>query len=382
MKLAIVIFFFLTCAMAVLSAQKVGINTLSPQYDLDIRNFLTDDGAVLNLGNLDNSHFLRLYSGGLPEFSFPSIYWKQGDSLSMGTDLNGYTELLRLRSDGTMSLHSEKGIALNAADRPLITRGFTQFQSGIYAGLGRWGLFMEPFYLTLGVPNVPDRGLQFVTYKDDSTIDKVLLRMNMDGKLGINTATPAHPAHINQPAGTTLTAGQPVMHVEYTGTNSVDAIAVRGKSRPADYYGVGGEFEGGYIGVRGKVSGTGVLHYYGVRGEATGSSGTKYGVYGTASGNGTNWAGFFLNGNVYIANRLGINTLTPAHPVHIEHASSLSGNEPVIGTSADSSRTVGRTTNSSACSASDARTANATTRFAPSRTKATRAASPAILSRA
>jgi hypothetical protein len=120
------------------------------------------------------------------------------------------------------------------------------------------------------------------------------------------------------------------MHVEYTGTNSVDAIAVRGKSRPADYYGVGGEFEGGYIGVRGKVSGTGVLHYYAVRGEATGNSGTKYGVYGTASGGGTNWAGFFLNGSVYIANRLGINTLTPAHPVHIEHASSLSGNEPVM----------------------------------------------------
>ncbi len=69
--------------------------------------------------------------------------------------------------------------------------------------------------------------------------------------------------------------------------NAVDADGVRGYSKPVDGYGYGGYFEGGYRGVNGIASGafSGIA---GVRGEASSSSGTSYGVYGRANGTGLN----------------------------------------------------------------------------------------------
>jgi hypothetical protein len=63
MKQSIVIFLLLTGLIVEMTGQNVGINITSPQYDLDIRTLDSDDGALLNLGNLDNGHFLRMFSG-------------------------------------------------------------------------------------------------------------------------------------------------------------------------------------------------------------------------------------------------------------------------------------------------------------------------------
>ena len=87
-----------------------------------------------------------------------------------------------------------------------------------------------------------------------------------------------------------------VIHAEFTGTSS-DAIAVYGKSKPEDYHGYGGWFEGGFRGVLGIVYPTGSNIYTGVYGAVSGGSGTNRGVYGYASGTGTNYAGYF-NGNL------------------------------------------------------------------------------------
>jgi len=94
-----------------------------------------------------------------------------------------------------------------------------------------------------------------------------------------------------------------VVHAEYTGYDNVYATAVYGKSRPADYYGFGGNFEGGYHGVDGVVSPTGSAYYYGVYGYVGGGSGTNYGVYGNAYGGTTNYAGYF-NGNLHYTGTL------------------------------------------------------------------------------
>ena len=150
-------------------------------------------------------------------------------------------------------------------------------------------------------------------------------------KIGVNTTTPQHPVHIKQPTGSTLTDQQPLLFTEYTGTNSAHAIAIKGKSKPADNFGTGGEFEGGFIGVQGKVSGIGEGNYYGVLGTSSGTgSGYNFGLFGGASGPGfnvgvlgqasggiTNWAGFFADGNVHIKNKLGVGTLSPASPLHV-----------------------------------------------------------------
>lgn len=169
----------------------VGINTSQPMRELDIRSNDLNDGSEINIGNLGNDHFLRLFSGRETLFTFPAIYWKDGDSLSMGTNANGYTELFRLSSDGTMFLNSEKGVVLDIADKPLITRGWNPFTSGPYKGIGRWGIFMEPNYLTFGAPDIGSRGFQFVTYQEDGSIADTLLRIK-DGNVGLNNIDPQH----------------------------------------------------------------------------------------------------------------------------------------------------------------------------------------------
>jgi hypothetical protein len=143
--------------------------------------------------------------------------------------------------------------------------------------------------------------------------------------IGFNVPSPQYILHINQPPGVTLTNGQPLMHVEYTGTNNADAIGIRAKCKPLDYYGVGGEFEGGWVGVKGKVNGIGGTgtQYYGVRGESSGQGGTKYGVYGVASGTGTNWAGYF-EGRVYVGTKIGIGREPLTNELEVEGNASKS----------------------------------------------------------
>ncbi len=79
-----------------------------------------------------------------------------------------------------------------------------------------------------------------------------------------------------------------VVHAEHTGDVADNVVAIYGKSVPADYYGLGGYFEGGYVGVSGYVGARGVGDYYGVRGRVTGGSGTNCGIYGYAIGSGVN----------------------------------------------------------------------------------------------
>ena len=169
----------------------VGINNPSPVAELDIISSDQNDGAEIRISNADQSHFLRLFSGRQNDFPFPSIYWKEGDSLSLGTNAGGYSEKIRILSDGTMYMNSKKGIALDETNRPLITRGWDKFTSGTYTGVGRWGVFMEPNYLTLGMPDLASRGFQFVSYNEDGTIAQNHLRIK-EGKVGINNSDPQY----------------------------------------------------------------------------------------------------------------------------------------------------------------------------------------------
>ena len=103
------------------------------------------------------------------------------------------------------------------------------------------------------------------------------------------------------------TAG--VVRGEYTGTTQTDGIGVVGTSVPVDFYGIGGRFTGGWRGVQGSVNPTGDAFYYGVYGSVSGGSGTNYGVYGTAFGSGTNYAGYF-DGDARVTDNLEANTVT------------------------------------------------------------------------
>ena len=84
------------------------------------------------------------------------------------------SEKLTISSGNISLLSSSKGILLNGFDGPMINRGFDPFISGNYTGLGRWGLFMEPNNLTLGIPAIGLKAFAVSSYKDNSTIIKQL----------------------------------------------------------------------------------------------------------------------------------------------------------------------------------------------------------------
>uniref|UniRef100_A0A832G8I4 Uncharacterized protein n=1 Tax=Ignavibacterium album TaxID=591197 RepID=A0A832G8I4_9BACT len=161
------------------------------------------------------------------------------------------------------------------------------------------------------------------TQDNGYTAIRNLITFDRNGNVGIGTISPSYPLHVStnrKYAGyftsDSLSGSTHVIHAEFTGAGNDDPIAVYGKSRPSDYYGFGGLFEGGFVGVYGKVTSTGANYYYGVGGYAGGGNGTNYGIWGSASGSGTNygvwgeayygttnWAGYF-SGNVNVTGTL------------------------------------------------------------------------------
>jgi hypothetical protein len=87
----------------------------------------------------------------------------------------GIGEKLVIQSGNIQLLNTEKGIMLNTADRAMITRGWDVFTSGIHNGLGRWGMFMEPSRLTLGIPaGIGGKAVEVASFNDNSTRNTLL----------------------------------------------------------------------------------------------------------------------------------------------------------------------------------------------------------------
>ena len=204
---------------------------------------------------------------------------------------------------------------------------------------------------TLGIDDSDDGKLQIGTTSIDTN---TFLTLDKDGYMGIGETDPTHVLHVTDDSDSDF---RYALYAEYTGTGdgsvaiygynpsgtagrflSVDSygygivttgtikgiVAESGDSYgDSYYYGVYGVSDssstGEDHGVFGWGSGTGInygikgtacsgTNNYGTYGIAYGDTGTKYGVYGTAIGTGTNWAGYFDDGNVYIENNVGIGT--------------------------------------------------------------------------
>jgi len=81
----------------------IGIGTVNPLYNLDIRGVSPTEGAVLQLANDDESHFMRLFGGrnGDPN---PFILWQDGDPLRFATSAGGFTEQMRIDVNGNVGI--------------------------------------------------------------------------------------------------------------------------------------------------------------------------------------------------------------------------------------------------------------------------------------
>ena len=180
------------------------------------------------------------------------------------------------------------------------------------SGTLSWGTAPSPFSTNNIVPRGNGSTLVASAIQDDGT------------NSGIGVA----PAAGNKLTVTTSTAGQ--LQGIYATNSQVGAgssTAVRGDASGSTNtnFGIYGTATGGGLGatglygsatnsttsqgVYGTASGTGVTNAYGVKGSATSTSGTNYGVYGDASGGTTNWAGYF-KGNAAIEGGLALGSAT------------------------------------------------------------------------
>jgi hypothetical protein len=85
------------------SGGNVGINTNTPGQKLDIRGSQADDGALISLGNSDLSHLLVFFPGRQNDPN-PFILWRNADPLRFATDLNGFSEWMRISATGNVGI--------------------------------------------------------------------------------------------------------------------------------------------------------------------------------------------------------------------------------------------------------------------------------------
>ncbi|MFM1874485.1 MAG: hypothetical protein RL266_222, partial [Bacteroidota bacterium] len=107
--------------------------------------------------------------------------------------------------------------------------------------------------------------------------------VNQQGNIGINTTTPQFLVDVQ---GSTTSISN-VISGEANYIGQVDVRAVNGYSVPSDGFGVGVNGTGGWRGVVGiGMGGTYSGFAYGLYGASSGTAGTRYGVYGNATNTG------------------------------------------------------------------------------------------------
>jgi len=196
-------FLLATCLLLqiVISAQNIGIGTSSPSSKLTIQgaestgNGLATGIQLTNTAPGGGSWYLR---SGATGTATPAGGFSIGNSSDYVLSLNSSGNMGLLTVDPQERLHiyngnirldnSWKGIQLNGIDRPFITRGFDPFTSGPYDGLGRWGLFMEPNRLTMGIPNLPGKAFQVARYELNGNAT-ALFGVDANGALQLNGNT-------------------------------------------------------------------------------------------------------------------------------------------------------------------------------------------------
>jgi hypothetical protein len=114
------------------NAGKVGIGTDNPGANLEVRGYSTDNGANIRIGNSDLSHFLLIWSGRENDPN-PFIWWKAGDPLRFSTDQGGWSEKMRITSNGQLGIGTQTPdssalVEMSSFDKGFLVPRMTQAQ--------------------------------------------------------------------------------------------------------------------------------------------------------------------------------------------------------------------------------------------------------------
>lgn len=145
----------------------VGIGTTNPANTLDIRGPGIDDPSTLQVGNSDESHFVRLF-GGRDTDPNPHVLWKNGDPLRFATDASGFTERMRIQSDGNVGIGTTTPSALLDVDNGgsvEVDGEYTYESAKTHYRSYQWSAFrsMLPQTYSFGQPAANDRWGEFVS---------------------------------------------------------------------------------------------------------------------------------------------------------------------------------------------------------------------------
>jgi hypothetical protein len=264
---------------------------------------ISSTGGASGIGGNGTTNYLSKFTGTTSIGN--SVFYETEGKIGLGTTSPDHS--LTINSTPTAGL----GLKISRDNGGL---GIALLEDSQPSGLRGWSF------------NLYQQKLSIITTQDNgfSTI-KSLITFDRNGNIGVGTTNPDYPLQVisnRRYAGYFVTdsvsSSTHAVHGEITGSGNGSSIGVYGKSAPADGWGFGGSFIGGYMGVSGTVinpSGTGL--YYGVVGAVSGGSspaGSRYGVWGTADGTGTgtrvgvvgsaaggttNWGGYF-SGNVNV----------------------------------------------------------------------------------
>ncbi|MDF1699263.1 MAG: hypothetical protein P1U56_25635 [Saprospiraceae bacterium] len=177
------------------SAQKVGINMTNPEYTLDVRSTSNSDASQLNISSLDNSKFLRFWSGS-DAFPDPSVSWVPGKSFlfaSFDDTTFDFTEYMRISPSGDV------GIGITNPEARLDLKGGDWNLDAGNAGDVRIG--NNGHNLRIGVATGGGGAGISRIYSSSSLIlgssDEAQMQIDTEGETGFGTNNPNQKVHIN-----------------------------------------------------------------------------------------------------------------------------------------------------------------------------------------
>jgi hypothetical protein len=140
------------------------------------------------------------YAGGFASFAAGqnAYAYSQGTFIWADSQNFGFTSFtpdeFAVRANNGVRIQSNVGVHLDAVDRPIIVRDWDPFAYNApngKAGIGRWGLFMEPTLLTIGIPDLSSRGFQIAKYNTNGNYT-TLASVDQAGNLFVAANVIAH----------------------------------------------------------------------------------------------------------------------------------------------------------------------------------------------